>query len=414
MGNDMTDQTRPHDINSQDTQTHPPSPEETQPVTPRRSAAVVKKYWPWIVAVPGFMIVVLGIAVIAGYSAGLKQREASGLANVAQVSKEQFDTGVEDYLAGRYELALQRIEYVLELDPDYEGASEMLGRIMTAMNQPTPTEKPLNSPTPSITPDLDSLEGIFGSAQEAFSREDYDNALKYLLLLRAEDPEYRLAEVNQIMAAALRNRGMAKLYRGDLEQGIYDLDLAERFGPLDNQAVSWRSSAAFFMFANSYYGLDWALATEYLGQICVAQIWGACYKYADAAREYALQLIEDGDFCGASYYLNESLAIRDDAALAPTATKVNRVCLTATVTPPTSTPTPTGSATATVPYVSPTPSATFGGGTPTPTSSASASASPTATVTSGASPTSTATPTTTSTPTSTTAPPPTATPTPNP
>ena len=412
----MTDQTRPHNTNSQDTQAHRASLGETQPVTPRRSTTVVRKYRPWIVAVPVFMIVVLGLAGIAGYSAGMKQREASGLANVEKVSKEQFDTGVDDYVAGRYELARQRIEYVLELDPDYEGASEMLGMIMTALNQPTPTVKPLNSPTPSITPDLDSLEGIFGSAQEAFSREDYDSALKYLLLLRAEDPEYRLAEVNQIMAVALRNRGMAKLYRGDLEQGIYDLNLAERFGPLDNQAVSWRNSAAFFMFANSYYGLDWALATEYLGQICVAQIWGACYKYADAAREYALQLIEDGDFCSASYYLHESLAIREDAALAPTATKVNHVCQTATVTPPTSTPTPTGSATATVPYVSPTPTATLGGGdgTTTPTSTSTATGSPTATGTSGASPTSTSTPTATSTSTSTSAPAPTATPTPTP
>ncbi len=410
----MTDQTRPHDVNSQDTQAHRPPLEDTQPVKPHRAPTVVKKYWPWIVAVPGFMIVVLGIAVIAGYTSGRNLREATGLASVEQISKEQFDTGLEDYLAGRYELARQRIEYVLELDPDYEGASDMLGRIMSAMNQPTPTVRPLNSPTPSVTPDLDSLEGIFGSAQEAFSREDWDSALKYLLLLRAEDPEYRLAEVNQIMAAALRDRGMAKLYRGDLEQGIYDLNLAERFGPLDNQAISWRNSAAFFMFANSYYGLDWALATEYLGQICVAQIWGACYKYADAAREYALQLIEEGDFCSASYYLSESLAIRDDGSLAPTATKVNGVCLTATVTPPTSTPTPTGSATATVPYVSLTPTATIDGSTATPTSTASASASPTATTASGASPTSTSTPTGTSTSTSTSEPAPTATPTPSP
>ncbi len=410
----MTDKTRPHDIGSQDTQAHRPSLDETQPVQPHAPQSVVKRYWPWIVAVPGFVIVVLGTAVIAGYAAGLNLREVSGLANVEQVSKEQFDAGVEDYLAGQYELARQRIEYVLELDPDYEGASDMLGRILTALNQPTPTEIPLVSPTPSITPDLDSLEGIFGSAQEAFSREDWDSTLKYLLILRAQDPAYRLAEVNQIMAAALRARGMEKLYRGDLEQGIYDLNLAERFGALDNQAISWRNSAAFFMFANSYYGLDWALATEYLGQICVAQIWGACYKYADAAREYALQLMEAGDYCLASFYLNESLAIREDGALAPTATKVNRVCLTATVTPPTSTPTPTGSVTATVPYDTSTPTATGSGATATPTATASSSASPTATATPGASPTSTSTATATSTSTSTSAPPPTATPTPSP
>lgn len=396
----MTEETRPHPSNSHNARAHRPSlPDDTQPVHTNNPQAVPRRLWPWIIAVLGFIFVVLGSAVIAGYAAGLKIREESGIANAAQVSKEQFDEGVEDFLAGRYELALQRIEYVLELDPNFDGATEMLGMIMTELNQPTPTVKPLNSPTPSATPDLDSIEGIFGSAQEAFSRGDWDSTLKYLLILRGEDPNYRLAEVNQIMAVALRERGMEKLYRGELEQGVYDLNLAERFGPLDNQAISWRNSAAFFMFANSYFGLDWALASEYLGQICVAQIWGACYKYADAAKEYALQLIEEGDFCLAGYYLSESLAIRDDGALAPTATKVQRVCLTATVTPPTSTPTPAGSATATFPFESSTPTATLSGDTATPTSTDSASATPTAT--SGASPTSTSTPTATSTPTPT-------------
>jgi tetratricopeptide (TPR) repeat protein len=395
----MTDETRPHPSNSQDTRENRPLfPNETQPVHTNRHQAGDRRLWPWIIAVLVFLFVVLGIAGIAGYSAGLKIREETGIANAAQISKEQFDAGIEDFLAGRYELARQRIEYVLELDPDYEGASEMLGMVMMELNQPTPTVKPQFSPTPSITPDLGSLEGIFGSAQEAFSREDWDSALKYLLILRGEDPEYRLAEVNQMMAAALRDRGMEKLYRGELEQGVYDLNLAERFGPLDSQAISWRNSAAFFMFANSYFGLDWALATDYLGQICVAQIWGACYKYADAAKEYALQLIEEGDFCLASYYMGESLANRDDSALAPTATKVHRVCLTATVTPPTSTPTPTGSVTATFPYESSTPTATLSGDTATPTSTYSASATPTATFTAGPSPTSTSTPTATSTP----------------
>ncbi len=395
----MTEETRPHPANSQDTQAHSPSLGDTQPVHTNHPQAASRRLWPWIIAVLGFLFVVLGIAVIAGYSAGLKIREESGIANAAQVSKEQFDAGVEDFLAGRYELARQRIEYALKLDPDFEGASEILGMIMMELDQPTPTVKPLNSPTPSVTPDLDSIEGIFGSAQEAFSREDWDSTLKYLLILRGEDSDYRLAEVNQLMAVALRERGMAKLYRGELEQGVYDLNLAERFGPLDNQAISWRNSAAFFMFANSYFGLDWALASEYLGQICEAQIWGACYKYADAAKEYALLLVEEGDFCLASYYLSESLANRDDGALAPTATKVQRVCLTATVTPPTSTPTPTGSATATFPYESSTPTATLSGDTATPTSTDSASATPTAT--SDASPTSTSTPTATSTPTPT-------------
>jgi tetratricopeptide (TPR) repeat protein len=349
-----------------------------------------------------FVLLVMGVSVFSGYRTGLENKRLAQTQSIAQLGQEQFDLGVEDFLAGRYELASQRFEYVLSLNPTNPEAFELLSRALEALNQPTPTAIPAASPTPTETPDLGSYEGIFQSAQTAFNRGDWGGALDMLIILRGEDPNYRLAEVNQMMAIALRNRGMDKLFQGKLELGIYDLSLAGRFGPLDNQALSWRRSAEFHLLANSYYGLDWALAADYFGQICVADIWSACRKYAQSAHEYADLLFKDDDYCLASFYYQESLNHLEDAALAPTATFVGDLCLTATAPTPTVTTTPgTVTPTGTL-LITPSPTVTFLAASPTATFSltpeGTASSTPTLTATSQTA-TSTATATVTVTPT---------------
>ncbi|KPK92267.1 MAG: hypothetical protein AMJ88_11440 [Anaerolineae bacterium SM23_ 63] len=353
--------------------------------------------WMWLVVIPVLVLVVWGLAAIMGYVVGLDKREVDQIQAVAQVSKEQFDLGVEDFLAGRFEFAQQRFEYVLSLDPQYPGAADLLGQVMQALNQPTPTPSPIVSPTPSPTPDLTSYESVFQSALGAYNQGDWSAALDLLLFLRGEAPVYKITEVNQLMQTALRNRGMDKLFQGLLEEGIYDLYLAERFGPLDTQAFNWRQSAEFFMFANSYFGLDWPLATEYFGQICLANIWGACVRYAQSSREYGHLLLEEEAYCRAVLQYEQFFIHLEDQAFAPTATKVAEACLTATAptptptettTPGTETPdgsfTPTSSPTVTPsPTVSATSTSTAGGptftptSTPTPTRSATPTPSPT-------------------------------------
>jgi tetratricopeptide (TPR) repeat protein len=385
-----------------------PSARDTQPIRAVRVPEGRKPMWLWLVVMLILVFVVWGLAAILGYVVGQDQRQADQIQMIAQASKEQFDLGVADLLAGNFEFAAQRFEYVLSLDPHYPGAADLLGQAMEALNIPTPTPSPVVSPTPSATPDLTSYESTFQSAQAAFNNGDWNATLDLLLLLRGEDPTFKRVEVNQLMQPALRNRGMDKLFQGRLEEGIYDLYLAERFGSLDSQVLNWRRSAEFFMFANSYFGLDWPLATEYFGQMCVANIWGACTRYAQSAREFGHLLLEEEDYCQAVLQYEQYFIYLDDQAFAPTATEVAEACLTATAPTPTSTPTMTPG--------TETPEGTFTN-TPTPsaaatfTPSAGVSSTPTSTI---AGPTYTPTPTPTPTQSVSSTPSPTPTPTPTP
>jgi hypothetical protein len=375
----------------------PISVEETQPVKSSRGKPLkrwLSRRW-WLLLILGVLLI-MAIAVTTGYSSGLERRDQIEGEEAALVAQQQFDRGVEELLAGNLDLARQRFEYVLSLDPQFPGAAEFLGEVLAGLNQPTITPSPQASSTPTETPDFSSFETTFVSAQSAFARSDWTTTLDILLRLRANDPAFRLGEVNQLMGAALRNRGMDKLFDGDLEQGIYDLTLSERFAPLDAQAASWRRSAEFFIFANSYFGLDPALASEYFGQICVSNIWGACFKYGQAAREYAGLLAEGDDPCAAQIYFIIGYDYAGVDASEPTATHVAMRCATATA--PTVTPTASSTPTLTPTGLivdSPTPTA--GGASPTSTPTPTTTGpSPTPTPTFTPTPTSTATPTATS------------------
>jgi tetratricopeptide (TPR) repeat protein len=349
----------------------------------------------WAVGIVLFAIIVLGVGGISGYASGLNQRNSLSDSESSLIVQEQFDLGVQDLVEGRYELARQRFAYIMEIEPDNTAARELLGDALIALDQPTPAPTLTPSPTLDISPtptlDLSSMDGLFAAAQGAHGSGDYDAAFEMLVTLIAEAPDFRRAEVDQLLFTVLRNRGLDKIWRGDQEQGIYDLTLAERISPLDSQASSWRNSAAFYLFANSYFGLDWALATEYLSQICNAAIWDGCWKYSQAAWQYGNKLMEAEDPCGAITQYDASLRTREDDGKAPTATEAADICLTATAPAPTPTPSPTFDLTTTV-----TPSATVAGPTLTPTL--------TSTIGPSFTPTETATPTATPTHTPTLAP----------
>jgi len=335
------------------------------PKTPSGSGKLrrwLRGYW-WALVFPTLLLVGVVGAAFFGYQDGVKAREAARVTAELQSIDDQFDRGVEDLLAGRYDLAIQRAEYILSISPEHEAAVGLLDLALEALNQPTRTPPPPETATPAPptpTPDLSSLQGILDSARTAADSEDYDTAISLCLELRGRDPEYALADVNDLLYDALRNRGFSTILSGDLEQGIYDLNLAERFRPLDDQAASWRRSAAYYLYANSFIGLEWSQAYQSFADLCAAGIWDSCFKYAVSARSFGDELQEE-DPCAALVPYEQSLVTLPDDELVPTATNVAERCLTATASLPTETATGTLEVTGTV-------AGTFEvTGTPTPT-----------------------------------------------
>jgi tetratricopeptide (TPR) repeat protein len=367
------------------------------PKQPKRRRAGLstwlRRYGPWAAGAVVLVILALGTGALAGYYAGSEQAQISRSTAVATSAQEQFDLGVQDLLAGRYSLARQRFEYVLSIDPAYPGASELLDKALVALNVPTPTASPVAAPsappsTPTPTLDVASLDNLFRQGQTAFGQADWDATLQALIVLRGKDPTYHQQEVNAMMAASLRNRGLNEILSGLLEPGIYDLSLAALYGPLDAQAQSWMNTAEFYTFADSYFDLDPAQAAKYFAQLCRGGTWDTCYKYAMSAFSYGDLLAATQDPCGASAQYRAALDTWNLKGVGGTATAAAKACKTATAQPPTptETPTPTLGTVTVIPEATMTPSLTATSGGPTATVSATTTPSPT-----GSSPTGTST-----------------------
>jgi tetratricopeptide (TPR) repeat protein len=311
--------------------------EPTQPSSvgkPRRWWRVLR----WFVLL---LVVAVVIAAGVGFLAGQNQRRGALADTQARAADEQFQRGVEDLAAGRFELARQRFEYVIRLDPAYPNAAQRLAEALVAIDEPLATPVPAASPTPNLAP----VEDLFTQALAAHFNGDWDVVIDTLLALRAKDAVYRAVEVDGMLFSALRNRGLKHIKsEGLLEEGLYDLSLAERFAPLDNEAEEYRGWARLYLLANSFVGVNWAEATYYFGQVYLAAPYittDVYLKYAVASNRHGDELITADDPCAAMELYEQSLLAWENPDLIPTATQAHDLCEEANAPPPTPEATPT-------------------------------------------------------------------------
>jgi tetratricopeptide (TPR) repeat protein len=291
----------------------PPAKRRKIPQPPRRSGL------PWFVlpltgiAILLFILLVSGFA---GYQSGIGQRKNAEKTQVASLVEEQFQLAVQDVENGAYDRARQRIEYVIRLDPGYPGASDKLAEILLAISTTaTPTILPTVSVTP--TPDTRDVQQLYDNAQQALAAGDWSGAIDNLLVLRKSDPAFRTVEVDGTLFIALRNRGRDKILKDhDLEGGIYDLTLSEKFGPLDAEAKGLLSWSSLYITGASFWGIDWEQAVNYFSQVAPqmpnlmdASKMTATERLRQAYFEYGNTLAARGQYCAAVKAYQNSIAI---------------------------------------------------------------------------------------------------------
>ncbi len=366
-------------------------------------------------------LALLGLVVLAGAVAGV---QASNLARLAtqtnlnqQSVKEQYDLGLQDLQAGRYEVARQRFEYILGQDPGYPGVPEKLAEVMAVLYATaTPTQMPPTI-TPTPTRDPRPSQDLLAQALALLRQKKWTEALDTLVALRQQDTAYQAARVDGMIFVALRQRGIDKIWKeGNLEPGIYDLALAQRFGPLDAQAVSSRDLARLYLIGSSFWEVDPARAVEYFSQVAAASPglhdasgYTAAQRYKESLVQYGDALYNSKDWCNAQKQYELALSMGGDATLQDKAKNAALQC-----SPPSATP---GKDTATPTNTQPGPTAPPAS-TATPTQTQAAPPQETATFTATQAPQPTETPTETvsptAEPTNTSAPPPPPTETPTP
>lgn len=248
------------------------------------------------------LILILALAIFGGYQSGLSIRRDTQSSIISQQLGRQFQYALVDIEFGRYENAHQRLEFIIAHNPDFPGAQQKLTDVLVLLNKPTP------SPTPSLTPtpDFTGAEQAFARAQQLIAAQDWPGAIGALDEMRKLDPNYQTSQVDGMYYFALRNYGYDLLTKqGNLEGGIYQFTLAERFGMLDRDAAGLREGARYYLIGASFWELDWQQAIFYFDQVYRGWpgLWDgtmtAAERFFFASMRYGDQLFGQGQFCEA-------------------------------------------------------------------------------------------------------------------
>ncbi len=321
-----------------------------QPDEPARG----KRHWIlWAIAVVLMLALIAAASGFAGYNSAVSQRTRYQSTLVAGESASQYALALQDIALGNFDRARQRLEYIIQIDPNFPDASTRLAYVLAQQRvTATPTLAP--SPTLTPTPDYRGRDDLFTQAQSLLTSRDWTGTIDTLLLLRKNYPDYMAVKVDGMLFVALRNRGVDKIAQShDLEGGNYDLTLAERFGPLDAEARNWRDWADMYIRGASFWDVDWAQAVYYFSQLADAAPnlsdssgWTASNRYLDALLGYGDWFAANGQWCDAQAQYDTYMSMMASQQVEPTAVYASNKCTQAKNPPPpppapvTETPTP--------------------------------------------------------------------------
>lgn len=217
----------------------------------------------------GFVAFV-GLGALGGMQAGISSRLGAERQQKAVEAVVQFNYGLDDLNHGRCDLAVQRFQYVIQLDPSYPDiVSKYSQALLCAGGTATPTANVSTGLRP--TPDLRAAEQIFADAQAQLAAQNWDQLLTFLDSLRVTFSDYNAIAVDDMYYVAYRNRGVNRILQlGDLEGGIFDLNRAAQIGPLDAQATNYRDWAVNYIVGASFWEIDWAKVIDYFQSLAAA------------------------------------------------------------------------------------------------------------------------------------------------
>jgi tetratricopeptide (TPR) repeat protein len=306
--------------------------------------------WIWLGLLGIFLISSLGGGI--GYALAMSARFEAEKAQRITLATAQFVQAIDDEKKGNYNIAFQRLKYVLEIFPEFPGLDEKLKDVMLVIalnNIPvqvgTPSPNATSEPalTPVATQDTHSLSVLLDQAQAQYLASDWAGLLTTVNLLRDIDPGYEPVKVDGLYYYALRNMGISKIKSGSLEVGLYYFSLAEQMALIDTDADSYRQWAKMYDYAGSWWGVNWQLCAESFLQLytLVPNLVDASgisvrQRYAGALAGYGDFLQSTNEWCNSLPQYEASLSLVTRDAVVTKLQQAREFCANP---PPTPTPT---------------------------------------------------------------------------
>ncbi len=302
--------------------------EKTATKTETPKAAADKKAKPsrprYIRAVLLGILLVLIAALISGslgYYSGINQRKAEEENQRLTLAATHYKYGMEALMSGNYEVAKVQFEYVIQIYPDFPDITE---KYTEALINITKEQQTTALPTPTATLDIQGAQALFQQSQTYMTNQEWCSAVDTIRNLRDEEYTYETLTVDGMLWTSLRNCAVKKITtEGDLEGGLYYFTLAEKFAPLDHDAVTYSSMARMYVTGASYWEVDWAQVVYYFGQVYNSSPylhdtsgWTGIDRYRIGLSNYGDYLMSKSEYCSAQeqYQLSINIQYDDDVA----------------------------------------------------------------------------------------------------
>lgn len=229
------------------------NPEPSIELAPNALPTRRRARWIWIIPAAFLLVIILGA--VGGYFSGRSLQSQRVQSRTHTLDAEQYNLAIADIQAGRFKMAIERLNNVLQNEPDFPGALEKQQEALAAINA-TPTPLPTETPIPSPTPDVSKAEQLLAKAKQQFADKDYPGMITTLLTLKTQVPGFQPVRVDGLMWAGLRYNGVHLIKDTNrLTEGLYFLDLAANYAPLDSDAAKQEKFANTFLalYQEAYY-----------------------------------------------------------------------------------------------------------------------------------------------------------------
>jgi len=265
----------------------------------------------------------VAVSTIVGFYAGTNDRELEAQRDLA----EHYNRGVNHLAASEYELAEAEFVYILQLQPEYPGAQQKLAEARRRLTV-------IPTPTTSVTITY-AVGELYNQALQAYQAQDWPLAVEQLRQVRALDPAYEYAAVEEMLFTAALTYGQQLLQGDQLEEGLYYLDQAAELRPLDPDTTYQRQLAAMYLTARGYWGADWQKAIERFSELySLAPGYKDVFpRLIEAYVSYGDQYSNTLDYCPAEQQYAQALQVQPNPTIDAQRTTAAEICLRATPIP---------------------------------------------------------------------------------
>jgi tetratricopeptide (TPR) repeat protein len=256
-----------------------------------------------------------------------------------QQYNRQVNLAQEDIERGGYNLALRRLDWVLEKDPKNQEAAALHRQAEAAIKTaqtpeapPTPTKPP--EPTVVLNENSD-LENELVRLRRLYDREQWDELLPAILTMQEQFPNFERMETDRFLYDSYLNLGLQLLQGSQIERGLSYLAQAEKLGDLPQEALDYRFWAELYLDGISYYGVNWAVSSSVFRDLCISAPFyqNACDKLYESLINYGDQYFFSQDFCPAVELFREARQYGNGRELNQKLSDATEGCASATPTP---------------------------------------------------------------------------------